>query len=77
MTTNTAIWWHRDLIVVTLDDANGQFVVTEHVAVIVNQRVRQHRPGRAPPELSQNSCWRLMNWSIPGTVKAIFPCSGA
>jgi len=40
MTTNHAIWWQRDVIVVTLDDADGQFVVTEHVAVIVNRRVR-------------------------------------
>lgn len=43
MTTNNAIWWHRDVVVITLDDAHGKFVITEHVAAIVKRRVRQHQ----------------------------------
>lgn len=42
MTTNDEVRWPHVVILVTLDDADGPLVITEHVAVIVNQRVRQH-----------------------------------
>ncbi|WP_147095104.1 hypothetical protein, partial [Nocardioides psychrotolerans] len=41
MATNDEVRWPVSPILVTVDDAHGPFVITEHDAVILNQRGAQ------------------------------------
>ena len=68
MTTNDEPRWPHVVILVTMDDADGPLIITEHVAIIVNQRVRQHqgRPDTDRRERSVNELSQVDGAEVSG-----------